>query len=159
MTPAVNAARNAGIAYTVLEYDSSELRAGGGSGYGEEAARVLGLPAEQVLKTLVADLDGSELVIAIIPVSRQLDFKALAAYCGTKRARIADPKAAERATGYALGGISPLGQRRRLPTVVDASASRYETVYVSGGRRGIELALAPADLIALCGARSGDIAR
>ena len=114
---------------------------------GSEAVEKLGLDPARVFKTLVADVDGS-LTVAVVPVEAQLDLRALG-----KRARLADPKAAERATGYVTGGISPLGQRRRLPTVVDESALVHETMHVSAGRRGLELELSPADLVRLTEAR------
>jgi Cys-tRNA(Pro)/Cys-tRNA(Cys) deacylase len=130
---------------------------GAGQAYGPEAAERLGLDPERVFKTLVAEVDGA-LTVGVVPVSATLDLKALAGAVGGKRARMADVAAAERATGYVAGGISPLGQRKRLATVVDASAQRWETVYCSGGRRGLEIELAPADLVRLCGARVATIA-
>jgi Cys-tRNA(Pro)/Cys-tRNA(Cys) deacylase len=130
---------------------------GDGQAYGPEAAEQLGLDPERVFKTLVADVDGA-LTVGVVPVAATLDLKALAAAVGGKRARMADVAAAERATGYVAGGISPLGQRKRLPTVVDASAERFETVFCSGGRRGLEIELAPGDLVALAGARVAPIA-
>ena len=109
-------------------------------------------------KTLIAEVDG-DLTVAVVPVAASLNLKALAAATGGKHAAMADPAQAERATGYVRGGISPLGQRRRLPTVVDASASRFPTIYVSAGRRGLQIELAPADLIRLTGATTAGIAR
>ena len=129
----------------------------GGQAYGPEAAEALGLEPAQVFKTLVADVDGT-LTVGIVPVSTTLDLKALAAAVGGKRARMADVTAAERATGYVAGGISPLGQRKALPTVIDSSATRFGTIMVSAGKRGLQVELAPADLIAQCGARVADIA-
>ena len=126
--------------------------------YGLEAASLLGLPPEQVFKTLLADADG-DLVVAIVPVTGSLDLKALAVALGAKRASMAERAAAERVTGYVVGGISPLGQKRALPTVVDETAELFDTVYVSGGRRGFDLGLAPADLIAATHARVAPIAR
>ncbi|WP_405013797.1 Cys-tRNA(Pro) deacylase [Kitasatospora sp. NBC_01539] len=153
-TPATVALDTAGIAYTVHAYDHDPAAAS----YGGEAAEVLGLPAARVFKTLVADVDGT-LTVGVVPVSGQLDLKALAAAVGGKRAVMADPAAAERSSGYVLGGISPLGQRRPLRTVLDASALDHGTVFVSAGRRGLEVELAPADLVALTGARTAPIGR
>ena len=153
-TPAILAAEAARIPFTVLEYTHDPAAAS----YGLEAAQVLGLDPATVFKTLVASVDGTRLVVAIVPVGARLNLKALAAAAGGKRAELAEPAAAERATGYVLGGISPLGQKRRLPTVVDASALEQPTIHVSGGRRGLELALSPADLIRLTAATSAPIA-
>jgi Cys-tRNA(Pro)/Cys-tRNA(Cys) deacylase len=125
--------------------------------YGTEAASALGIEPARCFKTLVAEVDGA-LVVAVVPVSGPLDLKALAAAVGGKRAALADPAAAERITGYVRGGISPLGQRKRLPTVVDASALTHPTVYVSAGRRGLELELNPADLVALTAATVAPVA-
>lgn len=117
----------------------------GGQRYGSEAAELLGLDPARVFKTLVAEVDGA-LTVGIVPVSATLDLKALAAAVGGKRATMAEVAAAERATGYVAGGISPLGQRKRLPVVLDASAEAFETVFCSAGRRGLEVELAPAEL-------------
>ncbi|MFV2121905.1 Cys-tRNA(Pro) deacylase, partial [Streptomyces sp. Act-28] len=125
---------------------------------GAEAAEALGVSPDRVFKTLVADVDGA-LTVAVVPVAGRLDLKALAAAVGGKRAVMADPAAAERTTGYVRGGISPLGQRKRLPTVLDASASRHETICVSAGRRGLEVELAPAHLAELTGAVLAPVAR
>jgi Cys-tRNA(Pro)/Cys-tRNA(Cys) deacylase len=125
--------------------------------YGAEAASALGIEPRQCFKTLVADVDGA-LVVGVVPVGGSLDLKALAAAVGGKRAAMADPSSAERATGYVRGGISPLGQRKRLPTVVDASAVELATMYVSAGRRGLEIELAPADLVRLTAATVAPIA-
>lgn len=153
-TPATLAASRAKVEFTLHAYEAGHTA----GSYGEAAADALGVPRDRVFKTLLAEVDGA-LAVAVIPVSASLDLKALAAAAGGKKAQMADPAAAERATGYVVGGISPIGQRRRLPTVVDASASRLVTVYVSAGRRGLEIELAPADLIRLTGARTADIAR
>ena len=123
-----------------------------------EAAQALGLDPAQVFKTLLADVDGA-LTVAVVPVDRSLDLKALAAAAGGKRAVMAEPAAAERATGYVVGGISPLGQRRRLPTVVDVSALDWDTVLVSAGRRGLDVELAPAELVRLTGAVTAPVSR
>ena len=148
-TPAIVAATRAGVAFTVHEY-RHDTRA---ESYGLEAVEKLGLEAARVFKTLVADVDGG-LTVAVVPVEAKLDLRALG-----NRARMAEAAAAERATGYVAGGISPLGQRRTLPTVVDASALDHETIHVSAGRRGLELELAPTDLVELTGARVAPIAR
>ena len=148
MTPAVVAAERAGIPFTLHEYEH-DPRA---ESYGLEAAEKTGVEAERVFKTLVVSQDGA-LSVAIVPVAAQLDLRALG-----KRAALAERAAAERATGYVLGGISPLGQRKRLPTLVDESALRHETIFVSAGRRGLELELTPADLIRLTDAHVAAIA-
>ena len=153
-TPATVAAAKAGIAYTLHPYDPPP----DAESYGEAAADALGVPRERLFKTLLAEVDGA-LTVAVVPVSGSLDLKALAAAAGGKKARMADARDAERATGYVVGGISPLGHRRRLPTVVDSSASAFPTVYVSAGRRGLQIELAPADLVRLTGAALADIAR
>ena len=138
-TPAIAAATRAGVPFTVHEYRHDP----GAESYGLEAVEKLGLDAARVFKTLVADVDGT-LTVALVPVETQLDLRALG-----KRARMAEASAAERATGYVAGGISPLGQRKRLPTFVDESALEHATIYVSAGRRGLEIELAPQDLVAL----------
>lgn len=153
-TPATVALTSAGVRFTEHAYAHDPAAAS----YGVEAAEALGLPPEQVFKTLLTTVDGS-LVVAIVPVSGQLDLKAVAAAVGGKRASMADPAVAERATGYVLGGISPIGQRRTHPTVLDDSALAFETVYVSGGRRGLDLGLAPTDLVRVTEAVVAGIAR
>ena len=153
-TPATVALTEAGIAFSTHAYEHDPAA----PSYGLEASQVLGLPPEQVFKTLLADVDG-ELVVAIVPVAGMLDLKALAAATGGKKAEMADPRLAERTTGYVVGGISPLGQRKRLRTVLDETAILHDTVYVSGGRRGLDLGLSPDDLLALTRATTADIAR
>ncbi|WP_067971045.1 Cys-tRNA(Pro) deacylase [Nocardiopsis trehalosi] len=153
-TPATVAASRAKVAFTLHPYEAS---GDGGASYGEEAADALGVGRDRVFKTLVAAVDGA-LTVGVVPVGASLDLKALAAAAGGKKAAMADPRDAERATGYVRGGISPLGQRRRLPTVVDASAADHPTVYVSAGRRGLQMELAPADLVRLTGAATAPIA-
>jgi Cys-tRNA(Pro)/Cys-tRNA(Cys) deacylase len=143
-----------GIRYTVHSYPHDPKR----ESYGSEASEVLGVPADRVLKTLVASVDGA-LIVGVVPVSAQLDLKALAAAVGGKKAVMAEPEVAERATGYVVGGISPLGQRRQLRVVVDATALEFQTVYCSGGRRGLEIELAPADLVRAASATVAPIAR
>ena len=155
MTPAVEAARAAGIPFEILEYHHDPAA----EAYGVEAAEALGLPPEQVLKTLVARLDGRTLAVAMVPVADRLDLKALAAALGARRAEMAAPADAERATGYVVGGISPLGQRRRLACVLDGSALTHATMYVSAGRRQRDLRATPADLVRLTGAQVATIAR
>ncbi|MCT2594322.1 Cys-tRNA(Pro) deacylase [Streptomyces sp. N2-109] len=153
-TPATVAATRAGVAFTTHQYAHDPAAAS----YGEEAAEALGVSPDQVFKTLIAEVDGV-LTVAVVPVSASLDLKALAAAVGGKRATMADPALAERTTGYVRGGISPLGQRKQLATVLDASAGDQPTVCVSAGRRGLEIELAPADLVTLTGATSAPIAR
>jgi len=138
-TPAIVAAERAGISFTVHDYVHDAKAAS----YGLEAAEKLGLDPARVFKTLVVDVDGT-LTVAIVPVAAQLDLKALG-----KRVTMADTKLAERTTGYVAGGISPLGQRKKLPTVLDASALAFDTIHVSAGRRGLEIELSPDDLLAL----------
>ncbi len=155
MTPAVAAARRAGVACQVREYRHDPAA----QSYGLEAAEALGVDSSKVFKTLVASLATGDLAIAVIPVDTQLDLKALATATGAKKAVMADRQAAERATGYVIGGISPLGQRRRLTTVVDESALTHGQIYVSGGRRGLEIALDPRDLVNLTNATLYRISR
>ncbi|MBO2455800.1 Cys-tRNA(Pro) deacylase [Actinomadura barringtoniae] len=154
-TPATVAATKAKVEYTLHTY---EVAPDGDLSYGEAAAAAIGVPPERLFKTLLAEVDG-RLTVGVVPVSGSLDLKALAAASGGKKAQLADPQDAERATGYVVGGISPLGQRKRLPTVIDESASGFPTVYVSAGRRGLQIELAPADLARLTGARLAGIAR
>jgi len=157
VTPAIKAARAAGIVFTEHTYRHDP----GATGYGLEAAEALGLDPRRVFKTLLVALNGDprRLAVAIVPVSGQLDLKAMAGACGAKKAEMADPVQAERVTGYVVGGISPLGQRRRLPTVLDASAVPFDTIFVSGGRRGLDIEIAPSDLLRLCQASTAVIGR
>jgi len=141
-TPATTAARKAGVEHHVHEYAHDP----DATSYGMEAAEALGIDRARVFKTLVADLDGT-LTVCIVPVAHELDLRSLG-----KRARLADTAKAERTTGYVAGGISPLGQRRALPTLVDETALEHDTMFVSAGRRGLEIELAPADLVALTNA-------
>ena len=153
-TPATVALTRAGIAFTSHAYEHDPAA----TSFGMEAAEALGLDAETVFKTLLADVDG-ELVVGVVPVTGQLDLKSLAAAVGGKKATMAEPATAERVTGYVVGGISPIGQKRRLRTVIDASATAHPVVYVSGGRRGLDLGLAPDDLVAATGATVASIGR
>jgi Cys-tRNA(Pro)/Cys-tRNA(Cys) deacylase len=146
-TPALRALLQAGVPFTEHPYDHDPSH----PSFGLEAAQALGVDPGTVFKTLLADVDG-RLVVAVLPVTASLSLKALAAAVGGKRARLADPSVAERTTGYVVGGISPLGQRTVLPTVVDDSAEALPTMYVSGGRRGLDVGLAPADLVRLTSA-------
>jgi Cys-tRNA(Pro)/Cys-tRNA(Cys) deacylase len=154
-TPATTVARRAGIDFAVHEYEH-DPRA---PAYGREAAERLGLDPARVFKTLVVALDGARMVTALVPVECELDLKALAGVAGAKRAALADAGDAQRATGYVVGGISPLGQRQRLTTFVDGSAPADGRVFVSAGRRGLELELSLGDLLALTGGQVADIAR
>lgn len=156
-TPALDILTAAGVAFTVHEYDHTAS-----DHFGDETVAALGVTPERVFKTLIASITTSgkpELVVGLVPVSGQMDLKALAAAVGAKRADMADPAAAQRSSGYVVGGISPLGQRTRLRTVVDASAVTYETVLVSGGRRGLQVELAPADLVRLTDGKVAEIGR
>lgn len=155
MTPAVKQLETAGVAFRLAEYEHDPRT----PGYGEEAARALGLSPHEVFKTLLAKLDDGRLAVAIVPVSHRLDLKALARAAGARRAAMAEAEEAQRATGYVLGGISPLGQKRRLPTLLDESAQGLPTIHVSGGRRGLEICLAPADLMRLLDAKLVPLAR
>ena len=153
-TPATLALARAGIAFTAHSYEH-DPRA---SSFGLEAADALGLDPDEVFKTLLAMVDGRA-VVGIVPVSGSLDLKALAGAAGGRRAEMADAATAQRLTGYVLGGISPIGQKRTLPTFVDDTAELLDTVYVSGGRRGFDIGLAPADLLAVTGGTYARIGR
>ena len=142
MTPAINLAKKHNIAHRVHEYahdPSSES-------YGLEAAEKLGVSSDRVFKTLVAELDNRSLAVGVVPVSAMLNMKLFAKAAGAKKATMANPADVERSTGYVLGGVSPLGQKKRLKTVIDSSAQQYDTIYVSAGRRGLEIELSPMDL-------------
>ena len=152
-TPATVALRAAGIPFTEHAYTHDPAN----TNFGLEAATALGLDPDRVFKTLLADVDG-RLVVGIVPVTGKLDLKRLAAAVGGKRATMADPAVAERRTGYVVGGISPIGQKTAHPTVIDETAELWDTVYVSGGRRGLDLELAPADLVRATDATLADIA-
>jgi len=154
VTPAVKALQHARVAFEVHEY-THDARS---ESFGLEAADALDLDPACVYKTLLARLDGRELVVAIVPVAGTLDLKALARVARAKRAEMANPAQAQRSTGYVLGGISPFGQKKRLRTFVDESALAVGTVHVSGGRRGLEIAISPSNLIAVTEATCVDIA-
>ena len=153
-TPATVALAALGIPFLEHEYAHDANV----TGFGLEAAEVLGADPDQVFKTLLADADGA-LVVGIVPVSGKLDLKALALAVGAKKAEMADPKLAERRTGYVVGGISPIGQKTRLTTVLDETAELFDTILVSGGRRGFDIELSPADLVRATGATIAAIAR
>ncbi|MCS0603967.1 Cys-tRNA(Pro) deacylase [Streptomyces sp. LP11] len=153
-TPATAALTAAGVDFTVHAYEHDPAH----PSYGEEAAEAMGVSPDRVFKTLVADVDGA-LVVGVVPVAGSLDLKALAAAVGGKKATMADPTLAERTTGYVRGGISPLGQRRPLPTVLDTSAPTHPTICVSAGRRGLEVEVSPDDLARLTGAVLAPIGR
>lgn len=153
-TPATVALQALGVRFTPHEYTHDPAV----SNFGMEAATALGLDPDRVFKTLLADVDG-KLVVGVVPVTGKLDLKALAAAVGGKRAVMADPALAERKTGYVVGGISPVGQKVRHMTVIDETAELFDTVFVSGGRRGFDIELAPGDLVSVTGAVVADIAR
>jgi len=157
MTPAIAAVRKAKTEHSLHEY---EHRFSADS-YGMGAAEALGVDPERVFKTLIAALDGQkdQLAVGIIPSARKLDLKAFAHAAGAKKTDMADPKDAERTTGYVVGGISPLGQRKRLPTFIDESAQQHDTVFVSAGKRGLQIELAPSELLSLTNAELADISR
>ncbi len=142
MTPGIKSAKRAKIDYQLHPYDHDPTAAS----YGEEAAEKLGVAPERVFKTLVVELDGSTLAVCVVPVTHQLDLKTAAKVLGAKKAKMADKNHVQRTTGYVLGGVSPLGQKKRLKTVIHDSAQSHATIYVSAGRRGLDIELAPEDL-------------
>ncbi|MGE4291765.1 MAG: Cys-tRNA(Pro) deacylase [Desulfovibrio sp.] len=154
MTPAIDKAKQAGITFQVHEYEHDPAA----DSYGREAADKTGVAPDRVFKTLVAG-EGRALFVAVVPVSRQLDLKLLAKAVGVKKTAMAEVALVERTTGYVVGGVSPLGQKKSLPTVIDGSARAFATIFVSAGRRGLEIELAPDDLAALTNAAFAEIAR
>lgn len=155
MTPAVNTAKKAKINYQIHQYAHDPSS----QSYGEEASDKLNISPERVFKTLVASLDGTQLAVAVVPVSGQLNLKSFASALNAKKSKMADPREVERSTGYVLGGVSPLGQKKKLKTVIDQSALDFETIYVSAGRRGLEIELSAKDLAALLDAVFAPIAQ
>lgn len=157
MTPAIHLLKKSKVPHSVHTYAHDPET----HDYGREASEALGVPPDRMFKTLLVALQGGKhaLAVAMVPVSNQLDLKALAVAAGAKKAAMADPADAERVTGYVVGGISPLGQKKQLPAFIDESAVNFETVYVSAGKRGLQIELAPGDLIRLCGAKTADIRR
>lgn len=153
MTPAVTFLKKQKIAFTLHRYQHDPDH----PSYGLEAAEQLDIEPDRVFKTLVVQTDDGELVVAVVPVNRQLNLKSLGRLLKVKKLTMADGKAVQSATGYLLGGVSPLAQKKRLRTVIDQSAVHYPTILFSGGRRGLEIELAPDDLISLCGAQTGSI--
>ncbi len=147
MTPAIKVIENAGLPFTIHEYTHDSDH----HSWGLEAAEKLGVPANRVYKTLVVSLEDGELIVGLVPVDAQLSLKRLARAAGGKRATMAEKQRVERATGYVLGGVSPLGQKKRLRTFIDASAKQQTTVYISAGRRALEIELAPENLLTLTG--------
>ena len=153
-TPATSALAAAGVAYTAHPYHHDPAV----TDYGREAAEALGISADRVFKTLIVQAD-ARLAVAVLPVSSQLDLKAFAAALGAKKAELAPVDLAQKRTGYLVGGVSPVGQKVRLETVVDEAALSFDTVFVSGGKRGLDIELAPAELVAVTDARVGVIRR
>lgn len=154
MTPAINLLKKHKVTFELHEYAHDPAA----DSYGEEAAQLLSLPAEQIFKTLVVELEDGKLAVGIVPVDGLLSVKSMARELGHKKAKMANKDAVSRSSGYVLGGVSPLGQKRLLPTVIDNSAKVFATMLVSGGRRGLDIELAPTDLAKLCKASFGDIA-
>ncbi|KLV01420.1 hypothetical protein ABT56_22325 [Photobacterium aquae] len=157
MTPAIKLAKKQGINYQVHQYEHDPAN----TNFGLEAAEALGQDPQQVFKTLLFALNGDpkKLAVAVVPVVGMLDLKAAAKAAGGKKADMADPAIAEKTTGYIVGGISPLGQKKRLPTFLDQSAQQFDTICVSAGRRGLEIELAPADLLLLTGGQMAAVAK
>ncbi|MGB0733424.1 MAG: Cys-tRNA(Pro) deacylase [Pontibacterium sp.] len=157
MTPAINTAKRAKITFNVHEYQHDPSA----EAYGEEAAMALGLAPNRVFKTLLVAQNGDnrQLAVGVVPVSGMLNLKAMALALGVKKLAMANPADAERATGYVVGGISPLGQKKRLPMVVDDSVANFETIYMSAGRRGLEIEMSPDDFMKLTNAKPAPIGR
>jgi len=153
MTPAIQLARKQNIEHIIHEYQHDANH----SSYGLEAAEKLNVDVDRVFKTLVVRMENGKLAVGVLPVSRQLSMKLFAKAIGAKKVDMADAADVQRSTGYVLGGVSPLGQKKRLPTIIDVSAESFDTVYISAGRRGLDIELKPSDLIRLTSAKSGNI--
>ncbi|MFT6220679.1 MAG: Cys-tRNA(Pro)/Cys-tRNA(Cys) deacylase [Candidatus Endobugula sp.] len=153
MTPAINIAKKHKVPHNIHEYPHDEST----GSYGLEAAKKMGVAEARVFKTLVVELDNKELAVGVIPVASMLSMKLMAKTVGAKKATMADKSDVERSTGYVLGGVSPLGQKKRLKTTVDASAKNYSTIYISAGRRGLEIELSPDNLMTLTGGLLAEI--
>ncbi len=147
MTPGIDAACKAGISHSIHEYEHDPSSAG----YGNEAAKKMGIDPARVFKTLVVTIDGKMLAVGVVPVTGMLSMKLIAKAAGGKKASMTDPQEVQRRTGYVLGGVSPLGQKNKLKTFIDASSEVFDTIYVSAGRRGLEIELSPEDLARLTG--------
>lgn len=155
MTPAVKLAQQSGIEFTLHEYDHDPRE----PSYGLEAASRLDIDPQRVFKTLVVSLTDNTLAVAIIPVDKRVSMKKVASALGCKKVTMAAPDKVQNSTGYVLGGISPLGQQRKLPTVLDLSAKQYKSIFVSAGKRGLEIELSPYDLLHLCDAQCADLSQ
>lgn len=153
MTPAINQAKKKKVPHTIHQYKHNPDN----TAYGSEAAELLNIPPQRVFKTLVVELDTGQLAVAVIPVSAMLNLKQMAKAAGAKKSAMADTKLVQKRTGYLLGGVSPLGQKKAHPTFLDNSAKNFSTIFVSGGRRGLEIELAPEDLASLTGATFCDL--
>ena len=155
MTPGINTAKRAKIFYRVHEYDHDSSS----HSYGAEAAEKMGVAEERIFKTLVISVGPKDLIVGVVPVASSLHMKRMAKAVGAKKAGMAEPSDVEKSTGYVLGGVSPLGQKRKLVTIIDSSAQKYPTIFVSAGRRGLELEVKPDDLMKLTHATFVDICR
>lgn len=155
MTPAVNSLKKSGVAFTIHQYEHEPDC----SSYGKEAAEKLGVDPHRVYKTLVVMTDNGELVVSVIPVSAMLDLKALAKAAGTKKASMAEKDLVQRITGYIVGGVSPLAQKKKLKTVIDSGVEKFDTVLISGGKRGLDIEISPRDLAKLTAASLASIAK
>lgn len=154
MTPAINLAKQRKLDYQLHEYSHDD----NAPSYGREAAEKLAVDAARIFKTLVVEMESGALAVAIVPVTATLNFKKMAKAVSCKKVKMAEPKQVERSTGYVLGGVSPLGQKKRLPTILDSAAAPQDTIYVSAGRRGLEIELPPKQLAAILNASFSDIA-